>query len=184
MGFLARGGSVLGPLALTAGLGPAQAQALVASGAAACIKATLGAATVMFVLGLAPQADVDADVQEQAKTIVVTQVADIDAAVNPATDIRWEVECMALNVGDNAQIDFEIRVNGSLTNVSALSIQVTTPTGTIANYTMPSAELANVGTGLYRAVIDCTAEGTWGWRLVSHGPTGKGAERGKFNVEP
>lgn len=184
MGFLARGGAVLGPLALTAGLGPAQAQALVAAGAAACITATIGAATAMFVLSLAPQADVEAGVVEQAKTIVVTQVADIDAAVAPATDIRWEVECMAINVGDNAQIDFQIRVNGSLTNVSALSIQVTTPTGTVASYTMPSSELSNVGTGLYRAVIDCTEKGTWAWRLVSHGPTGKGAERGEFEVEP
>lgn len=87
---------------------------------------------------------------------------------------------MIYDVGDDAVLTAEFRVDGALVNPSTVSVNLYPPGATVAT-TITTPTITNPSTGIFRLVVDCTTAGTWRGAWVSTG-TGKAAESFSFVV--
>lgn len=72
-------------------------------------------------------------------------------------------------VGDTMVCAFEFRLEGVLTDPTVVRCDVRRPSGSIAEFVFPSAELRRVNVGQYEVTIVPDEFGTWGFRATGIG---------------
>lgn len=87
-------------------------------------------------------------------------------------------------VGQVVELSIEVRVNGSLTDPTDLTLTIQEPDGTQATEEYNPGNIVNNGTGIFYLDLDTTGgpAGRWTYRWVTTG-TAAGAAEGEFIVK-
>jgi hypothetical protein len=68
-------------------------------------------------------------------------------------------------VGRQIKLEGTLKVNGTLTNATTVTIKVKDPSHNVTTYVSPT----HPSTGVYSVIITPNIVGTWWWQLVSVG---------------